>query len=146
MRLPGLLLRAVARPSTASKIELKHNTPAGVIRRLGAQRLLRSGSRPVARKRYASKAGQPANARGEGAAPVKARPAVLSAGMSANDAFKAVIRASLAHLRANESGMLEGADPEYLHQMRVASRRLRSALNVFAPLSPRETIAPLAAA
>src|SRR5262249_12657727 len=64
-------------------------------------------------------------ARGEPAAPVKARPAALSPDMTVNDAFKAVLWASLAHLQANERGMLEGADPEYLHQMRVALRRLR---------------------
>ena len=84
-------------------------------------------------------------ARGDRAAPVKARPAALSTEMSVEDAFKAVIWASLAHLQANERGMLEGADPEYLHQMRVALRRLRSAFSVFAPLFPAETIAPIAA-
>ena len=84
-------------------------------------------------------------ARGDRAAPVKARPAALSIEMSVAEAFKAVIWASLAHLQANERGMLEGADPEYLHQMRVALRRLRSAFSVFAPLFPAETIAPMAA-
>jgi triphosphatase len=84
-------------------------------------------------------------ARGERSAPVKARPATLSTEMSVNDAFKEVIWASLAHLQANERGMLEGADPEYLHQMRVALRRLRSAFSVFAPLFPEEAIVPLAA-
>lgn len=83
--------------------------------------------------------------RGERAAPVKAKPAALTTGMSVNDAFKAVIWASLAHLQANERGMLEGADPEYLHQMRVALRRLRSAFSVFAPLLPVAVIAPAAA-
>jgi len=84
-------------------------------------------------------------ARGDRAAPVKARPAALSTEMSVEDAFKAVMWASLAHLQANERGMLEGADPEYLHQMRVALRRLRSALGVFTPLFPAETIAPVTA-
>lgn len=67
---------------------------------------------------------------------VKARPAVLDRGMSVNDAFKAVVRANLDHLQANERGMLGCSDPEYLHQMRVALRRLRSAIGVFAPLLP----------
>ena len=84
-------------------------------------------------------------ARGERAAPVKARPAALSTEMSVEEAFRAVIWASLAHLQANERGMLEGADPEYLHQMRVALRRLRSAFSVFASLFPGEEIAPMAA-
>src|SRR5262249_24958148 len=84
-------------------------------------------------------------ARGEPAAPVKARPAALSPDMTVNDAFKAVLWASLAHLQANERGMLEGADPEYLHQMRVALRRLRSAFGVFSPPLPTEMIRPVAA-
>ncbi len=66
-------------------------------------------------------------------APVKAQPATLSASMSVNDAFEAVIQASLEHLRANERGMLDARDSEYLHQMRVALRRLRSACSLFAP-------------
>ncbi|HJU65691.1 MAG TPA: CHAD domain-containing protein, partial [Gemmatimonadaceae bacterium] len=84
-------------------------------------------------------------ARGERAAPVKARPATLSTEMTVEEAFKAVIWASLAHLQANERGMVDGADPEYLHQMRVALRRLRSAFSVFSGLFPADTIAPMAA-
>src|SRR5262249_44419213 len=73
-------------------------------------------------------------ARGESLAPVKSRPPTLATEMSVDDAFTAVIWASLAHLQANERGMLAGEDPEYLHQMRVALRRLRSAFSVFAPV------------
>ena len=39
---------------------------------------------------------------------VKARPATLATEMTVEDAFKAVIWASLAHLQGNERGMLEG--------------------------------------
>lgn len=61
----------------------------------------------------------------------KGRPARLARGMRADAAFDAVVGANLAHLRANERGMLRGRDPEYLHQMRVALRRLRSATGIF---------------
>ena len=81
-------------------------------------------------------------ARGEPEAPVKAQPAVLARSMSVSAAFKAVMWANLSHLQANERGMLEGRDPEYLHQMRVALRRLRSAFNVFSPLLPKAAMAP----
>jgi len=84
-------------------------------------------------------------ARGDRPAPVKARPATLSVDMTVSGAFTAVIWASLAHLQANERGMLEGNDPEYLHQMRVALRRLRSGFSVFAPLFPAEMAGPMAA-
>ena len=80
-------------------------------------------------------------ARDERPAPVKARPAPLDRGLSVNDAFKAVMWASLAHLQANERGMLEGRDPEFLHQLRVAVRRLRSAVGLFAPPFPEPVIA-----
>lgn len=82
-------------------------------------------------------------ARGEPETPVKARPAMLDGGMSVNDAFKAVMWANLAHLQANERGMLEGRDPEFLHQMRVALRRLRSAVAVFAALFPGPVVSPV---
>jgi inorganic triphosphatase YgiF len=82
-------------------------------------------------------------ARGESLAPVKARPPTLAIDMAVDQAFTAVIWTSLAHLQANERGMLAGEDPEYLHQMRVALRRLRSAFSVFAPLLPAEAIAPI---
>jgi triphosphatase len=76
-------------------------------------------------------------------APVKARRPALDHGMSVNDAFKAVMWANLAHLQANERGLLAGRDPEFLHQTRVALRRLRSAVAVFAPLFPEPVITPI---
>lgn len=82
--------------------------------------------------------------RGERAAPVKAKPAALSVRMSVNEAFRAVLWASLGHLQANERGALEGEDPEYLHQMRVALRRLRSAFGVFSPPHARPVTAAAA--
>lgn len=81
-------------------------------------------------------------ARGTPELPVKARPAVLDRGMSVSGAFLAMMWANLAHLQANERGMLAGRDPEYLHQMRVALRRMRSAIGVFAPLFPEMMISP----
>ena len=64
--------------------------------------------------------------------------------MTVSNAFRAVMAAGLAHLLANERGLLLGADPEYLHQARVALRRLRSALGVFSPPVPERAIAPVA--
>ncbi len=82
---------------------------------------------------------------GEAAQPVKARPAALDAGMTVGAAFGAIVRATLDHLQANETGMLAGKDPEYLHQMRVALRRMRSAFRVFGPAYPEEATAPIVA-
>jgi CHAD domain-containing protein len=48
------------------------------------------------------------------------------------------MQSCLAHLQANEEGVLYGEDPEFVHQLRVALRRMRSALSVFAELVPKE--------
>ncbi len=83
--------------------------------------------------------------RGKDPKPVKARPAALSPALSVGEAFKVVMEAGLKHLQANAHGMLAGGDREYLHQMRVALRRLRSAFSVFEPVMPRAAAAPVVA-
>lgn len=57
--------------------------------------------------------------------------------MKANEAYKAISASCIRHMQANQEGMLLAHDPEYLHQMRVALRRLRSALNLFGSVIPR---------
>lgn len=69
--------------------------------------------------------------------PVKASVPALSPDMTVSQAFRAVAFACIAHLQANERGLLETEEPEYLHQARVALRRLRSALSVFGRAFPR---------
>ena len=73
-------------------------------------------------------------------APVKASAPALEAGMSVTDAFRAVVFSCVAHLQANEAGAIAGADIEYLHQARVALRRLRSAFSVFNRAFPRAAV------
>jgi inorganic triphosphatase YgiF len=50
------------------------------------------------------------------------------------EAFAALFAAALAQSGANARGVTHGKDPEYLHQLRVGLRRLRSALRAFRPL------------
>ena len=64
--------------------------------------------------------------------------------MTASSAFAAIARSELQHLQANEQGVLEGRDPEFLHQARVALRRLRSALSAFASVLPAAAREPVA--
>ena len=64
--------------------------------------------------------------------PVKAVPVRLKPEMNLSEAFKAITWNCLDHLQGNEAGMLQSEDPEYLHQMRVALRRVRTARRVFA--------------
>ena len=79
-------------------------------------------------------------------APVKAAPVVLQNGWTPVEAFRSIALGCLAHLQANEAGVLHGDDPEFLHQARVALRRLRAALRVFAPALPEPFVARWSAA
>lgn len=65
---------------------------------------------------------------------VKARPVVLDEDATIGAAFRAIARNCLHHLLANQQALLEGGDGEAVHQMRVALRRLRSAMKIFRPL------------
>jgi triphosphatase len=76
------------------------------------------------------------------AAPVRGRLDVLRRAMTASEAFAAACVACLNHLQANQPGVIRGEDPEYVHQARVAMRRLRSVLEAFAPLAPEAMIRP----
>lgn len=75
--------------------------------------------------------------------PLKAAPIELDAEMSVSAAFAAITWNCLNHLHSNETGMLAGRDIEYLHQMRVALRRQRSALNIFSRILPNVAFAPI---
>jgi CHAD domain-containing protein len=48
------------------------------------------------------------------------------------------LRESAHGIEVNARGALASEDPEYLHQLRVNSRRLRSALRAFRPILPRK--------
>jgi len=76
-------------------------------------------------------------------APVRAAPAALTAQMTVEEAFVALVSQCLAHIQANEDGLLQGRDPEYLHQARVGLRRLRSVFRVFGSAIAREPFAGL---
>jgi CHAD domain-containing protein len=54
---------------------------------------------------------------------------------------QSVLRRQLAALLAREAGVRSGDDPEAVHQMRVATRRLRAALSLFADVIPADVLA-----
>jgi len=68
--------------------------------------------------------------------PFKAEAVALSATMPPFEAFRRIALSCLEHLQQNHRGALASDDPEYIHQMRVATRRLRAALRLFAPVLP----------
>ena len=58
----------------------------------------------------------------------------LDPAASVDQAFAALFSAALTQAGTNAAGMTRSADPEYLHQLRVGLRRLRSAIRAFAPV------------
>lgn len=79
---------------------------------------------------------------GQPPGPVKAEPVALRPDMSPVQAFQSVAQSCLTHLQANVNGLLAQPEqpgppnPEFVHQARVALRRLRSGLRLFSPWLP----------
>jgi len=68
--------------------------------------------------------------------PVKEPPLDFTGDVSTFQAFQAIAWSCINHLQCNQRGLLIGEDTEYVHQMRVALRRLRSAMGLFARVAP----------
>jgi CHAD domain-containing protein len=66
--------------------------------------------------------------------PVRARAIRLHKEMDSQAAARLSFWEGLRQLAANVGPLLESKDPEIVHQMRVAIRRLRAAISVFSPL------------
>ena len=75
--------------------------------------------------------------------PVKAGPVVIDDDATPLTAFRQIALDCLGHMHANHPGAVATPDPEYIHQMRVATRRLRAAMRMFAPVMPDEFAATL---
>jgi inorganic triphosphatase YgiF len=119
-------------PVSEIELELKSGEPWRLHEhalRLSRVAPLRVENRSKAERGYAL-------ARRKRTAPVKARAPAVASAMRVGEAFATIVAAALGHLQANELGAMAGHDPEYLHQMRVALRRMRSAFRVFAPVLP----------
>jgi len=67
---------------------------------------------------------------------VKATQPELAREMTVDAAFRATAWNCIGQLQDNQSRLRQGYDPELIHQMRVAVRRLRSALNLFGAAAP----------
>ncbi len=76
-------------------------------------------------------------------APQKQRRMDLDPAMAAAAAIRRIALACIAQMQANEAGFLAGRDPEYLHQLRVGLRRLRSCVALLRKHVPPERVAPL---
>lgn len=78
---------------------------------------------------------------GETLRPFRAKPPALSPELTPVEAFRSIALACLEHFQRNEPGLHAKGHPEFIHQARVALRRLRSALKLFAPALPPDFVA-----
>ncbi len=74
-------------------------------------------------------------------AATKAERIELAKKLSVDDAVAVVFAACLRHWTANEATALSGLDPEGVHEMRVALRRMRAALSDFREIIPVAQVA-----
>jgi inorganic triphosphatase YgiF len=75
--------------------------------------------------------------------PRRARPVELVPEATPQAALAAIATECVAQVEANAEAMLTHDDPEYLHQLRVGWRRLRSLLKLTSRIASVESIAPL---
>ena len=122
------------------ELELKSGSPSrlfSVARMLHRAVPLRLSNISKAQRAYRMVAGTPLE-------PHKAVPAGTAGRkrdkVTAGELCSAVLEGGLAHLQANEEGARLSEEPAFVHQMRVAARRLRSAFKAFAPLLAPEQL------
>jgi inorganic triphosphatase YgiF len=72
--------------------------------------------------------------------PRRAAPIDIAAGANLGKAVMTILGTCVDHLAANLDPAMAGTDPEGVHQLRVALRRLLSALRLFAPLFDRDRL------
>jgi triphosphatase len=126
-------------PVTEVELELAHGDPARLFELAAAL-----VSDLPARVAVSSKAQRGYALAGRApAAPRRARDIPLGAEATAAKALATAGGDCLGQIEANAEGMLASEDPEFLHQLRVGWRRLRSLLKLSALLVPPERIAPL---
>ena len=117
-------------PIAEVELELLEGSPEALYAlalELDALAPLRLETRSKSARGYALAAGAPP-------AWHKAEPPALGGNAMVDQAIQAILRSCVRQWCANEAAALDGSDPEGVHQMRVALRRLRSAFSVFGRL------------
>ena len=77
----------------------------------------------------------------QASSPVRAGKTPVTEKLSPEQAFSRIALDCIEQLQRNEAGARAGDDPEFVHQARIAIRRLRSALNLWAPVLPADFLA-----
>jgi inorganic triphosphatase YgiF len=78
-----------------------------------------------------------------GKAPIRAEAVEFAPDAPADEALRAVAQGCLRHIGANATGLVTSADPEWVHQMRIGTRRLRSCLALLESIYGKSRVAPL---
>ena len=79
--------------------------------------------------------------RGEPLEPMRSEGSLIEPGQTPVDAFRSLALSCLRQWQANATGAAASDDPEFIHQLRVSLRRLRSLLRVVAPALPPDFVA-----
>jgi len=112
------------------ELELKKGHPSSLYRialDLVGTVPLRIGMRSKSERGFALAYGLPPSS-------IKVETVQLQKSASVEEALEKTLRHCLSHIVANEPALVDARDGEALHQMRVALRRLRAALEIFAPV------------
>ena len=128
-------------PISELELELKSGDPLTLLelaRRVLSEVPLRLGVATKAQRGYALLED------GTVSPPRQAAELTLCSSLPVGEAFARIFAECFDHLLENTEGVIEQLGPEYLHQMRVAIRRLRGALGVFGDVVPRVVFAGLA--
>ncbi len=72
--------------------------------------------------------------------PARAAPSDIRPDQTPVEAFQSLASACIRQWQANAIGAADSDDPEFIHQLRVSQRRLRSLLRLFAPALPSEFV------
>lgn len=126
-------------PISEIELELKQGDPAHLFdfaRRLLAEVPLKVENASKAERGYALLTGARS-------VPSKAQAPALDATMPVPVAFPAIVGECLRQLEANDRGVIASDDVEYVHQARVAIRRLRSAFHLFRKVVPKPAVVQL---
>ncbi len=129
----------VSQPVAELELELKEGDSAALFalaRLVARETPLRFSLESKADRGYAL-------AQGATDKPVRAKPLTLNGDMRTSDAFALIMHEGLKQMIANENAILRGRDVEGIHQMRVAIRRLRSAIAAFGNAYDHSEIARL---
>ncbi len=132
----GQILANESAPICEMELELKQGGPGALFElatELCTEFPLRLENRSKAERGYALM-------KGEAAQPGRARAIALDPHITPSQAFIAIVSECLRHLQSNEEGLIRAEDPEYLHQARVALRRLRAALSAFRAVIPEAVL------